>query len=142
MPLYEYKCGSCGLRFEELTGRTGSETAPCKSCGQVAERQMSRFSSSVANGSTKESVDMTIGRDANDRWQQIHDRRDKRISSRGEELKEIKVPQTSDGKYMPVMALGDRPVREKKKEYVSALQDHRKKRTAKGQSQFGGPGLF
>jgi len=57
-------------------------------------------------------------------------------------MSEVKLPQSSDGKFMPVMALGDRSEREKKKEYVSALQDHRKKRSAKGQSQFGGPGLF
>jgi len=142
MPLYEYKCGSCGLRFEELSGVTASETAPCKNCGQNAQRQISRFSSKVVNGSTNESVDMTIGRAANDRWQRIHDRREQRIAGRGGEMSEVKLPQSSDGKFMPVMALGDRSEREKKKEYVSALQDHRKKRSAKGQSQFGGPGLF
>jgi hypothetical protein len=43
---------------------------------------------------------------------------------------------------MPVMALGNRIEREKKVEYVGALQDHRKKRTEKGQAQFDGPGTF
>ncbi len=35
MPIYEFLCERCGVRFEELVG-AGTETAVCRSCG--AER--------------------------------------------------------------------------------------------------------
>jgi putative FmdB family regulatory protein len=139
MPLYEYKCKSCGLKFEELM--TGSEDTKvaCRSCGGESERQMSRFSSSISGGGANESVDMAIGREAEARWQGIHERREKRIG--GKKLEAMTLPQSKDGKFMPVMALGDQGVREKKTEYVSVLQTHRKKRAEKGQPQFDGPGF-
>ena len=139
MPLYEYKCGSCGFKFEELVGKTEVETAPCKSCGKNADRLMSRFSSSVVN-STKDTVDQAIGRAADDRWKTILDKRSERIGDK--KLEPVSLPQAADGKYMPVMALGDKVDRKNKKEYVSVLHDHRKKRTEKGQTQFDGPGAF
>jgi putative FmdB family regulatory protein len=40
MPIYEYKCGSCGQEFEQLI-RTG-DVAACPSCkGQTLERLLS-----------------------------------------------------------------------------------------------------
>jgi putative FmdB family regulatory protein len=40
MPIYEFACGSCGARFEELV-RAG-ETAPCPECGSPeVERKFS-----------------------------------------------------------------------------------------------------
>ena len=139
MPLYEYSCKSCGLKFEELVGKV-EDSVPCKSCRGVTERLMSRFSSSIANGSTNESEDMAIGREAASRWQKISDRQSKRRG--GVDLAPVSIPKADDGKYMPVMALGDPGDRKKKTEYVAALQDHRKRRVEKGQSQFDGPGSF
>ncbi|HKP91343.1 MAG TPA: zinc ribbon domain-containing protein [Thermoleophilaceae bacterium] len=41
MPIYEFACGACGARFEELT--RADETPPCPSCGarDGVERQIS-----------------------------------------------------------------------------------------------------
>lgn len=139
MPLYEFKCDGCGYLFEELMGREEKDVVPCKSCGEPAKRVMSRFASKMANGSPTESVDMTIGREAERRWQIHHDRQTTRRS--GHEMTEVQVPHTKSG-YKPVMALGSKNDREKRHEYVGALQDHRKKRIAKGIPQFSGPGEF
>ena len=139
MPLYEFKCGECDYQFEELMGRNAGDEVPCKSCGKTAKRIVSRFSSKVAGGATNETIDMSIGRAANQRWQDYHDRQSKRRS--GRELQDIPVPQ-SDGKFQPVMALGSKTDREKRTEYVDALQDHRKRRMEKGIPQFNGPGEF
>lgn len=50
MPLYEYQCGSCGCRFEELVG-ANEEAPPCPSC---ASREVKRILSAVcARGSDK-----------------------------------------------------------------------------------------
>ncbi len=32
MPLYEFECGRCGARFEDLVG-VGTETVECRECG-------------------------------------------------------------------------------------------------------------
>jgi len=141
MPLYEYKCRSCGYIFEELmSSKSTPQTMACKKCGDVSERKMSVFSSVVSGGSPNETIDMTIGREAEKRWQHINDRQNKRRS--GKNINTISLPKTKDGKYMPVMGLGSKTDREKRTEYVSALQDHRKKREEKGIPQFSGPGEF
>lgn len=43
MPIYEFECGECGERFEELS-RAGTESAVCPACGVAgAERRLSTF---------------------------------------------------------------------------------------------------
>ena len=39
MPIYEFECGECGARFEELVA-AGAETAPCPECGAVRSRRL------------------------------------------------------------------------------------------------------
>jgi putative FmdB family regulatory protein len=40
MPIYEYRCGSCGERFEELTAADAAAPA-CRRCGAETERLLS-----------------------------------------------------------------------------------------------------
>lgn len=43
MPIYEFECGECGERFEELTS-VGTTTATCPACDSPgAERRLSSF---------------------------------------------------------------------------------------------------
>ena len=43
MPIYEFDCGECGARFEELSA-VGTEAAACPSCGKDgASRRLSSF---------------------------------------------------------------------------------------------------
>lgn len=139
MPLHEYKCTQCGYRFEELLKADQSfDTLSCKKCGFPADKQVSRFASVIAGGSPVEPVDMSIGREAEKRWQSYHDRQSKR---RGDlELQDVQLPKSQDGKYMPVMGLGDQSERQQRQNYVGALQEHRKERVEKNQGQFDGPG--
>ena len=141
MPLYEFSCEECGLKFEELkTLQEDSEKMPCRKCGGNAVKVMSSFAPVVAGGTSVEPVDMTIGREANKRWQNYHDRQEKRHE--GKDIKAFDLPKGKDGKFMPVMALGDKKEVSNRKEYVSALQEHRKERTEKGVSQFKETGAF
>ena len=141
MPLYEYKCGKCNLRFEELkTHKEHADVVQCPRCGKSAEKLVSAFSHSVSGGSMNETVDMKIGREANNRWQRYHDNRNRRIG--GKELQTFDLPKGKDGKYQPVMAIGDKKDVSNRKEYVTALQDHVKKRQEKGLKQFDSPGAF
>lgn len=44
MPLYEYSCPKCGLKFELLRPYSKSdEDAPCPACKSKAKRAMSTF---------------------------------------------------------------------------------------------------
>ena len=44
MPIYEYRCTTCGERFEQLTSRTESAEARCPHCrGSRIERLLSTF---------------------------------------------------------------------------------------------------
>ena len=38
MPIYEFECGDCGVRFEELVG--AEVTAPCPACGSEQTRRL------------------------------------------------------------------------------------------------------
>lgn len=141
MPLFEFECESCGFRFEELVSRKDENVeVACTKCGKTAKRRVSRFASVVSGGSPTESVDMTIGREADRRWQMHNDRQSQRRKDRS--LQDVAQPRAGDGKYMPVMALGKKEEKAKRTEYVGALQEHRRKRKAKGIPQFSGPGEF
>lgn len=81
---YDYQCwtsdGGCGIKFsvEHLTG-AAPETYPCPMCGTVAKKQFQGFSivhgKSMNKGS---SIDVAIGRNAEQRWNKIYDRKDAR----------------------------------------------------------------
>ena len=44
MPIFEYRCGACGERFETLVSRADAETPRCPRCGAShAERMISSF---------------------------------------------------------------------------------------------------
>ena len=48
MPIYEYVCSDCGLKFEELRPHSqAKEDAPCPRCQKSAKRKMSTFRSKV-----------------------------------------------------------------------------------------------
>lgn len=38
VPLYEYKCGKCGHRFEKIEHNSASTTKKCPKCSSKAER--------------------------------------------------------------------------------------------------------
>ncbi|PKB78730.1 MAG: hypothetical protein BZY88_17000 [SAR202 cluster bacterium Io17-Chloro-G9] len=45
MPIYEYYCSNCGGEYELLRPVSqATETAPCATCGEPGERQLSTFS--------------------------------------------------------------------------------------------------
>ena len=45
MPIYEYYCANCNLEYEALRPASQSQVpAPCKTCGEPGQRQLSTFS--------------------------------------------------------------------------------------------------
>lgn len=41
MPIYEYQCGACGLRFERIQKFSDPAQSECPNCGQPVERLVS-----------------------------------------------------------------------------------------------------
>ncbi len=120
MPIYEFLCQACGLKFEKLFSRmTGDQSTPC-TCGAEAGRLMSTFSHSFAGKphglgpqntgvhGIDYNVDQIIGRDAADKWEQIEKRntdKDKIIAQErkaGLDVKREQLVRTSEGEYRTI----------------------------------------
>jgi putative FmdB family regulatory protein len=43
MPLFEYKCDTCGEKFELIRSASETDAVKCPSCGNLAEKQLSVF---------------------------------------------------------------------------------------------------
>ncbi len=45
MPIYEYYCANCNIEYETIRPASQADSpAPCKSCNQPGQRQLSTFS--------------------------------------------------------------------------------------------------
>jgi len=50
MPIYEYKCKSCGKNFETMQKISEPPIAPCPKCGSTADRMISMTSFTLKGG--------------------------------------------------------------------------------------------
>ncbi len=80
MPIYEYYCVNCDDIVEEIV-TVGEHKIKCTKCGELRERVMSRFLG-VVKGSSNRLLDCVIGESAEDRWKQIHKRKESRDKAR------------------------------------------------------------
>jgi putative FmdB family regulatory protein len=154
MPLYEYKCISCGHEFEELVSYQGRDIdQTCKLCGGVSGRKAaSTFGVHSALNPrrdtivTPKEIDKVVGKVSEQRWsgyderwkKRYEDKQQKRWKGRAPEV--VSIPKESDGKYSPIMHLGGNKDRKLRSEYSEALQEHRVERKKKGLSQFDSEG--
>lgn len=40
MPIYEFECGECGARFEELVAADAADVLACEACGSARTRRL------------------------------------------------------------------------------------------------------
>ncbi len=153
MPIYEYTCPSCKLQFEELLKLSErGKSIPCKSCGSVAEPSViSTFGviSKASNGSiaySNNEIDRVVGQKSEDKWNGYNDKWKDRYSKKqterrdGKEITEVTMERESDGKFAPLLNLGNKAEKSKRRDYSQALQKHREIRKSKGLGQFDGSG--
>lgn len=90
MPIYEFTCATCGLRFDRLSKMSDSQLrqVPCKSCGAESFREVSAANHTFSHGdrfvrgaappntgtSDDWNYDRIIGRDAEQKWKLFQDR--------------------------------------------------------------------
>tara|TARA_B100000900_G_scaffold408097_1_gene421836 strand:- start:405 stop:872 length:468 start_codon:yes stop_codon:yes gene_type:complete len=117
MPLYKYQCYECGLEFEELRKLSQRETCTCPSCGSEASKKVSSGNFAFQHkptgpvpqntgvASIDYDFDKTIGRDAEQKWKTIDQRRADKISfvererRKGNQIDMAHVTPTADGSF-------------------------------------------
>lgn len=117
MPFYKYQCYNCGLEFEELRSPAKRKTCPCASCGEDAQKQASSGNFAFQHNPTGPvpqntgvasidyDFDKTIGRDAEQKWKTIDQRRAHKISfiererRKGNKIDMSHVTPTADGSF-------------------------------------------
>lgn len=117
MPIYKYQCYNCGLEFEEMRIPAKRETCPCPSCKELAEKQVSSGNFTFQHNPTGPvpqntgvasidyDFDKTIGRDSEQKWKAIDQRRSDKVSfiererRKGNNIDMAHVTPTLDGSY-------------------------------------------
>lgn len=156
MPLYEFKCLDCGHEFEDLSSYADRDAEKnCKLCGGKSERKaastfgihsdLNPRSDTIV---TNKEIDKVVGKASEKRWEGYDQKWKSRYEARqqrrrkGKEPGQLNIPKDSDGKYSPIMHLGDKKQRSLRKEYSEALQEHRAERKKKGIPQFESSGAI
>lgn len=156
MPLYEFRCKSCGHEFEEILSYNNRDgDVECKLCGGESERKKaSSFGIHTTLDPKKDTIvtdkeiDKVVGDAAEKKWSGYDERWKNRYGQRqkkrwkGKNPESVNIPKDSDGKYSPVMHLGNKKQKALRKEYTEALQEHRAERKKKGLEQFDSKGAI
>lgn len=74
MPLYEYKCASCRLIFEDRQEiKNADKEGSCPRCKAASPRHYGHMAFSFAGGApTKDSVDQAVGRASEKKWEEVN----------------------------------------------------------------------
>ena len=99
VPIYKYQCYECGLEFEEIRPANKREECPCPSCSELAQKLVSAGNFTFKHNPTgihpqntgvasiDYDFDKTIGRDSEQKWRKIEDRRAEKIKHLEDEIK-------------------------------------------------------
>lgn len=88
MPVYEFMCDDCGIKFEKLFRQVTDDAAPCPECGEPARRLVSEVNHTFKHAESQTrgplppntgtsddwNYDKAIGRDAAEKWEGIEQR--------------------------------------------------------------------
>ena len=156
MPIYEFQCSECGLRFDKLFKRVSEvKEIECKSCGAPAKRQVTaaafKFAHSTGlrgalppNTGTSDdwNFDKAVGRDSENKWRQIERRntgkdsviRDERKAGRVISRNHLVPKMDGSGEYR-VMSEGERTSVNEKREASFKIAQAAAKQTKKKEGQ-------
>jgi putative FmdB family regulatory protein len=156
MPIYTYTCKKCGFVFEELVSYEKRDSGiPCTLCKEESERKAAEefgikttLNPNTDTVYSAKEIDKVVGQKSEEKWegydarwkQRYKDRQEKRW--KGAAPAPVNIPKDQDGKYTPLMHLGDSKQRSLRNEFSEALQTHREERKKKGLTQFDGPGAI
>ena len=88
MAIYAFRCSRCGVVLEELmpmaTATFEDRPCPVETCTGKCVYQLKGAPAVATDGMSKQSFDVTIGKDAAKRWERYHERQKVRNSVRTE----------------------------------------------------------
>jgi putative FmdB family regulatory protein len=85
MPTYDYQCQECGTYHEIICSISSREDeVECPRCHGVAEQVILSAPGVMTGNMSNQTQDVAIGRDADRRWNGIHDRKAMRDKARKE----------------------------------------------------------
>ena len=134
MPKYEFECGACQLRFERNLKVGDHPTHSCPSCSDPADRMVSNFAFSFAQGGEDTAnsgvhdhdyptADKAVGRSAEARWAHIKAREKVKAEARKQGETHALIRHTGEGyiDYEPMSDKGREARKKLTKEALSAL---------------------
>jgi len=104
MPVYDYKCNDCGLKFEKSLKMAESATTTCPVCKTPTSNKLPPKGVLGKVGEPThipKDIDLAVGRSAEERWQAYEDRAKKKQKVR-EESDTTLVTRDPDGNYSPL----------------------------------------
>lgn len=104
MPVYDFKCNDCGLKFEKSLKMADSESTECPVCKSVTSNKLPAKGvlSKVAESThIPKDIDLAVGRSAEERWQAYEDRSKRKQKVRDESDTSL-VTRDPDGNYAPL----------------------------------------
>lgn len=86
MPAYDYRCETCGIvnEFVQSIHKPLPESVSCPRCGCDSFHVFLIAPGLMTSGMTHQSIDVTIGRDAEARWEKLNERKSVRDKIRRE----------------------------------------------------------
>jgi putative FmdB family regulatory protein len=155
MPIYRYQCGDCGLEFEDIKKYEDRDNdTVCSDCGKSNTSRIEAVTFGIGTKLdpkrdtiyTPKEIDKVVGAESEKKWEgydirwkkRYEERQKKRWDKMGATPSEISIPKDKDGKYSPLMHLGDSGEKAFRKDYSESLKEHRSEREKKGISQFDG----
>lgn len=148
MPMLEFHCPSCSLRFEKLVRKKNVTSHACPSCDTESPKMLSAFGFKFASGkvvgnsgvdSLDSSVDRAVGRDAEKRWEAVKDRNAYKRQVQHDNGGIGKVPLAKNpqtGEYIPVPEDQLPHIQDLHNEYKEAYEEHKQNRIREGIGKF------
>jgi putative FmdB family regulatory protein len=141
MPLYEYKCTVCEHEFEDIVSyRDRDEGHICTLCGSKSIRKKvflfgihTRLDPKKDTIYSGKEIDKVVGEATEEKWKGYDKRWQERYKKRqekrwnGKKPEAVNIPKDNDGKYSPIMHLGNKKERTIRKRYTEAIQEHKEK---------------
>ena len=104
MPVYDFKCSVCNLKFEKSLKIADSLSTECPSCKSITSKKLpAKGVLSKIKESTKipKEIDLAVGRSAEERWQAYEDKTRQKQEIREKSDTHL-VTRDPDGKYSPL----------------------------------------
>jgi len=104
MPVYDFRCNECGLRFEKSLKIAKSDSTECPTCKAVTAEKLPPKGVLSKVGevtSIPKDIDLAVGRSAEERWQAYEDKAKQKQKIRDNSETHL-ITRDPDGNYAPL----------------------------------------